>query len=677
MAAGRLDVLLGLNAAEFTSGLTKSEYEAEKFQRNMVKIGSQIGTALGAGFVTAATAAGLLTKSAIDAQDKLLDLSKATSVTVENLGGIGFAASQAGSDLDTAATALGKLNLKIAEAARGEKEASEAFKALGISVKDATGNTKSADKIFAEIATAFEQYADGPEKAALSNAFFSKSYKDMAPLLADGGQALQDNINYFKKFGGVTTETAKAADQFNDTVGKLNVQTKALGNALARELLGPLQAVADGMLNVAENSTFLNDAATLAKDTFVFFVDKVANAAANLRIAGIIIAEFAAKVKTITEGNLPGSTQFDAISTAAREDVNRAIKELDRFKKALQNASSAPVKGIGLESLDAMFKDKPIIGGKPAPRLGGPASSGTKKKDIDENAQAYARYVDQLAQGLDKERQLSKVQEVTRAIEQNRFGTLIPQQKELLLLLAQQADAADEYGERIKHNAEIEREAMRAMQERDDLIDTKTGRRAARQAEKEIQIFGEEFKEGRINFVEYQIATHDYFEGAQKDIKETSSAAEDLGLIFASSIGDFIKNPTSGKTFFQALMEDLLQLTTQLLIIEPLAKSLKAAFAGGGSGSSGGFDFGKMAEIFFGSMTSYDVGTDFVPADGPAMLHRGERVLTAQENKRYMSGGDSSIVINQSFAPGTTRETINQAAAAAARQMSNASRRNN
>ena len=53
-------------------------------------------------------------------------------------------------------------------------------------------NTKTADVIFSEIATKFEQYADGPEKAALSNAFFGKSYQQMAPLLADGGQALQD-----------------------------------------------------------------------------------------------------------------------------------------------------------------------------------------------------------------------------------------------------------------------------------------------------------------------------------------------------------------------------------------------------------------------------------------------------------------------------------------------------
>jgi hypothetical protein len=44
----------------------------------------------------------------------------------------------------------------------------------------------------------------------------------MIPLLNDGGAALQGNINYFKRYSGVTVETAKAADQFNDTLTKIN-----------------------------------------------------------------------------------------------------------------------------------------------------------------------------------------------------------------------------------------------------------------------------------------------------------------------------------------------------------------------------------------------------------------------------------------------------------------------
>jgi hypothetical protein len=46
------------------------------------------------------------------------------------------------------------------------------------------------------------------------------------------------------------------------------------------------------------------------------------------------------------------------------------------------------------------------------------------------------------------------------------------------------------------------------------------------------------------------------------------------------------------------------------------------------------------AGIPLSSLPSYASGTAYVPNDGPAMIHRGERILTAQENRDY-SGNDT------------------------------------
>jgi tape measure domain-containing protein len=43
------------------------------------------------------------------------------------------------------------------------------------------------------------------------------------------------------------------------------------------------------------------------------------------------------------------------------------------------------------------------------------------------------------------------------------------------------------------------------------------------------------------------------------------------------------------------------------------------------------------------SLPSYDVGTSFVPKDGPAMIHRGERILTAEENAAFSQGGGEMV----------------------------------
>ena len=47
-------------------------------------------------------------------------------------------------------------------------------------------------------------------------------------------------------------------------------------------------------------------------------------------------------------------------------------------------------------------------------------------------------------------------------------------------------------------------------------------------------------------------------------------------------------------------------------------------------------------------LPSYDVGSPYIPEDQIAQLHKGERVLTAQENKNFSASGPitNNITIN-------------------------------
>lgn len=693
MAAGRLDVLLGLDAAEFTSGLTKAEYDAKKFRDNLDKLASQVGKVLGAGFVAAATGAAFLTRSALDAQDKLLDLSATTGVTVENLGGIGFAASQAGSSLDAAASSFGKLNLKISEAARDTKsEAAEAFRLLGVSVTDAAGKTRAGDAVFRDLASAFEGYAEGPEKAALANAVFSKRYEEMMPLLVDGGKNLQANIDYYNKYAGITTETATAASTFNDTLGKLKVQTEALGNALVRELIGPLQVVADEMLRSAESSSAFDSLAKGARVAFETIAILYANVEFVFKGVGREIAAVAAQMVALATLDLDA---FRAISDAVKEDGVRARAELDALERRILGLAAGPslASRIGTANPDRELErlNRPKT---TAPRLPGAGSPGGKsaKQAIDDSAQAYARYVDELARGLEREEQLSRVQEVTRAIEQNRFGTLIPQQKELLLLLAQQIDANEEYGQKIAHNARLEKEYLDTLQREQDILNRLTGRAVLEQQAEQLRILNDAAQRGAITWEEYNRGLDEVYGKLTKDIGKgadaAANAAEELGMVLVSRLGEFFRDP-SPKSFFKALTEDVLQFTTKLLILEPLMKSIKAAWGEGGTGS---FDVGSLfkgsgtdwlgkvfsgaGDWFKGLVGSFAGGTDFVPRDGLAMVHRGEKIVTAADNRRDRTGPLVGSIVNN-WPAGTTRETAAQAGAAFARQLATVNRRYN
>jgi tape measure domain-containing protein len=53
----------------------------------------------------------------------------------------------------------------------------------------------------------------------------------------------------------------------------------------------------------------------------------------------------------------------------------------------------------------------------------------------------------------------------------------------------------------------------------------------------------------------------------------------------------------------------------------------------------------QASGIPLSNLPSYDVGTSFVPETGPAMIHRGERILTAAENREYSA--QSSMMTGQ------------------------------
>lgn len=680
--AGRLDVTLGLNAAEFTAGLTKAERDAEKFQANLVRLGGQIGTALGVGLGVAVGAFAALTKSSIDAADKLNDLSKATGVSVEQLGGIGFAAKQSGADLEGVAQSFGKLNLKIAEAARGEKEASEAFKVLGISVKDAAGQTKNADKIFAEIATAFEGFADGPEKAALGNALFGKSYQTLLPLLADGGRALQDNIEYYQRFGGTTTETARKADEFNDTLGKLTLVTGQLGRKLAEELLPPLQAVADELLKAAETSGAFDFLAKSAKVAFETIAVLFVNIKFVFEAVGREIAAIAAQLVALAKLDLAG---FRAISDAVKDDGKRARAELDALEQRILGLAAGPslASRIGTVNPDRELErlTRPRA---TAPRLSGPSIGGAKvKKEIDEHARhleglarAYQNYVEGLASGIEKEEKLTEVQKVSRAIEQGRFGNLIPQQRELILGLAQAADEQEHYNQIIKENAAMEERIAKAQDERLKRIDDLTGRSVARRDLADLKLLDEALRDSIITLEEYKIA-QDKIAGFDKELEKTNDAAEELGLTFSSALEDAIVDFSSLRDVIKGLEQDLLRIGTRKLVTEPLANWATEFFKG--LGGSGGGGFGSILGSIFGGGQSlagvFASGTDFVPRDGLAYLHRGERVVTAEDNRK----GGGGMVNNLTFVlppGGVSRETQNQIALRASQAIRQAQGRN-
>ncbi len=338
-------------------------------QRNAERIEASFNgikqSAAAVGTVLAGAFAGFslvgIVKTAIDAADRLNDLSKATGVAVETLGGIGFAASQAGTDLDGAAAALGKLNLAIAKAGSGDRDLIAVFQSMGVAIRDTEGRMRTADQVLASVAAKFATYAEGPNKAALANELFGKSYQSILPLLADGGQALQENIAYYERFAGVTTDVARAADQFNDTLGKLSLISGTFGRKLAADLLPTLQAIADEMLRAQENGAFLQRVGTALAETFKYVSIGFVGFASILESLGLKLGAIAAQMAALARGDITG---FRAISEAVSADIDRSRALAAKFAKTvLQDVTVGLNTGSGPRGPASTLAEAPRLSG--------------------------------------------------------------------------------------------------------------------------------------------------------------------------------------------------------------------------------------------------------------------------------------------------------------------------
>ena len=312
--------------AKFQDALASMEKSSKQTATNISSAFKAVGTTL-AGLGVGLSAAGLvaIVKSSIDAADHMNDLSKKTGVAVETLGGIGFAAKQAGTDLDGVSKGIGKLNLAIADAARGGKESSAAFAALGISVKDANGNVITADKALIQITEKFEKYADGPEKAAIANKFFSKSYADLIPLLDDGAESLRQNIEYYQKYAGVSADTAQKADAFNDQLEKIKLLSGAAANRVAAELLPTLSQLAASLIDIKEKGDGFSGAAKTIGTAFKGIVVIGAGVVELFSAAGEHLGAMAATMARLAH------LDFSGAGNVLGEELDQQKKRLKEF----------------------------------------------------------------------------------------------------------------------------------------------------------------------------------------------------------------------------------------------------------------------------------------------------------------------------------------------------------
>lgn len=252
---GSLRISLGLDSAQFSSGLKNAQTGLQRFASLSKTAGLAIGTAM----VAAGGAMALAMRNVINEADEMSKLAQAIGVPVDDLSRLAYAADLSGVSVEDLGKAVKRLSAGMYEASQNATGgAADAFRALGVDVADTEGRMRSASSVITDLAGRFALMPDGVEKTALAMKVFGKSGADMIPLLNSGSDGLRDMYAEAERLGIVLDEeTAKAAERFNDNLTRLGKTKDGIVTKITAGMLPALEDLSSGMVTAAKDSDLL------------------------------------------------------------------------------------------------------------------------------------------------------------------------------------------------------------------------------------------------------------------------------------------------------------------------------------------------------------------------------------------------------------------------------------
>lgn len=189
--------------------------------KNVGKVAATSAAAVGAMFAAMAF-------SVVNNADELQRQADVTGLSAERLQELQYAGKNLGVELDTITGAQAKLTKTMAAAKDPNSKQAAAFKTLGISATDSSGNLRDAKVVMGEAFDALSKVGNETERDALSMQLFGKSAMEMNPMITAGSDELARLAQEARDSGAVMSGDAVAGlDTFGDTMD--NIKNGAMG----------------------------------------------------------------------------------------------------------------------------------------------------------------------------------------------------------------------------------------------------------------------------------------------------------------------------------------------------------------------------------------------------------------------------------------------------------------
>lgn len=250
---GSLTADLILKMGGFQQGMDKAARETDRFHKKITGTFKNIAGSfktlagvfgVGLGFESLRRAAA----DAIEYGDEINKASIKTGIAVEDFSELAYAAKQSDIEIAGLSTGLKKMQVSLSEAGSGSKAANETLAALGLTIGQI--RDLAPDKQFELLADRIAGLQDPADRTRAAVELFGKAGADLLPLFEQGAAGIRAAREEAQRMGATLTgEQAAALAEADDAIKRMGQSWDGLARTLTAEVAPGLTAVFDATAN--------------------------------------------------------------------------------------------------------------------------------------------------------------------------------------------------------------------------------------------------------------------------------------------------------------------------------------------------------------------------------------------------------------------------------------------
>ena len=245
---------LRVTLAETNNGWRTAAEKVGKFGAGVSNLGSRL-VPVSAGAAAALGGIVALTTRAAQGADDLNTLAAKTGITTEQLQRLRYASEFIDVPMETMTGALGRLTMRMGDAAGGNEALTATFDKLGVKVVDGDGKLRDRQTVFMEMITALGEVTNETERNVISMEIFGRSAQELNPMIKAGADEIHRLGEEAASMGLIMGQDAvDDLNKFNDSMDKTRAQLSAtsdqLGAEMGKILLPLLQSFSESLQGV-------------------------------------------------------------------------------------------------------------------------------------------------------------------------------------------------------------------------------------------------------------------------------------------------------------------------------------------------------------------------------------------------------------------------------------------